>query len=186
MSAPEPIRPDIAVISPPARFVAWPDEMKQRAQDLWSTVGGRNASATHQLLQAEMPDSAVPAAATIRSWASEEDWSSAADMELESTRGRTVRSLQAGWLTALEMAQATLLAGMAGLLDSAPYGGSARIKSAELVLRTLERAGPLAQLPDPLPPSEDALKGLSEKEKSRRNREAIAEGKRRDEHKRGR
>lgn len=185
MSDPLPLRPDVEVLTPPARFAPWPDAIRQRCQELWSTVGGRNCAAVHQLLQAELPGAPVPAAATIRTWASEEDWGAAADVELEATRGRTVRSLQSGWLTALEMAQATLLAGMSGLLDSSPYGGAARIKSAELVLRTLERAGMLAQLPDPLPPSEDAMKGLSEKEKSRRNRDAIAEDKRRKEERRG-
>lgn len=75
---------------------------------------------------------------------------------------------------------------MSGLVDEASYGGSARIKSAELVLRTLERAGMLAQLPDPLPPDPDARAKLSDKEQSRQNREMIAEGKRRNEDKRGR
>src|SRR5689334_20697655 len=99
MSEPLPLRPEVEVLTP-ARFTPWPDGSRQRSQELWSTVGGRNASATHQLLQAETPDAPVPAAATIRTWASEEDWGAAADVELEATRGRTVRSLQAGWLTA--------------------------------------------------------------------------------------
>jgi hypothetical protein len=187
MSVPEPIRPEVQVVHKPALFTSWPPEIYERAKAFWSTYDGRNASATERMLQAEVDAGApVPAAVTIRRWATTDHWHLEADHELETTRGQTVRQLQVGWLTALELAQGTLIAGSLGLLDDLPYGGSARLKSAELTLRTLERAGPLVSLPDPLPPDPDAQSKLSEKEKSRQNRERIAEGKRRDAEKRGR
>lgn len=179
MSVPEPIRPEVEVLTKPARFTSWPPEIYDRAKALWSTYAGRNAAATERLLQAEVEEgSPVPAAVTIRRWATDDRWHMAADHDLETTRGQTVRQLQVGWLTALELAQGTVIAGMHGLLDDLPYGGAARLKSAELTFRTLERAGMLAKLPDPLPVSDDELAKLSEKEKSRRNRDAIAESKR--------
>jgi hypothetical protein len=55
--------------------------------------------------------------------------------------------LQVGWLAGLRLAQKTLLDGMAGEFDELPMSGAARIKSAEVVLRTVERAGLLAILP---------------------------------------
>ncbi|MCA9878175.1 MAG: hypothetical protein KC442_10345 [Thermomicrobiales bacterium] len=180
MSTPEPIRPAVDVIAKPALFTPWPDTVKQRAQDLWSTVAGRNASATQQLLQAEAPEASVPHAGTIRRWADDEQWHIAADHALESTRGRTVRELQAGWLEGLKLAQATLLAGMSGLFDDLPYGGSGRIKSAEITLRTLERAGMLASLPDPLPPDPSEIAKLSAKELSRQMRDHWSDSKQRD------
>lgn len=73
---------------------------------------------------------------------------------------------------ALQLTQATLVAGMFGLLDDSPYGGAARIKSAGATLRVLERAGRLANLPDPLPPDPGERAKLRDKEKSQRQHEA--------------
>jgi hypothetical protein len=166
---------------PPSRFAAWPDDTYHRVKELWSSVAGRNASAVERLLAAESEGAAVPAASTIRRWASDDDWDIAADAHLEQTRGRTLRHLQAGWLAALELAQATLIQGMTGGLDDAPYGGSARIKSAEVTLRTIERAGLLATLPDAAPPGKDDFATLTAAEQSTALREHWGEeGERRD------
>lgn len=183
MSELQTLRPEVEVISPPERFSPWPDDVKQHAQDVWSTVGGRNCTTVHQLLQAESPDTAVPTASTICRWKDTEAWHIAADELLESTRDRTLRELKVGWLTAQQLALGTVLAGLQGLLDDLPYGGSARLKAAELVIRKMEKGGMLALLPDPLPPDPSTLAKLSSKEQSRQNRERIAEAKR--EHGRG-
>ena len=181
MNESQAIRADVEVVTAPARFTAWPDDMKQRAQDFWSTVGGRNCSTVHQLLQAESPDLPVPTASTICRWKDAEAWHIAADELLESTRDRTLRELKVGWLTAQQLALGTVLAGLQGLLDDLPYGGSARLKSAELVIRKMEKGGLLALLPDPLPPDPSTMAKLSPKEQSRRNRGRCSEGKRENE-----
>ena len=53
---------------------------------------------------------------------------------------RTLAELRAGWLEALSLAQQTLVAGLVGELNDLPHAG-ARLKSAELVLKTLQHAG---------------------------------------------
>jgi hypothetical protein len=57
------------------------------------------------------------------------------------TSARTLAELRAGWLGALSLAQQTLVAGLVGELDDLPHAGAARLKSAELVLKTLQHAG---------------------------------------------
>ena len=84
---------------------------------------------------------AVPAASTIRAWAAADGWAAQRDADRAQTHGRTLRELQAGFLSAVVLAENTLLDAMVGLLDGAPYGGSGRIKAAEAVLRLAERAG---------------------------------------------
>ena len=97
--------------------------------------------------------------------------------------------MQAGWLAALQLAQATLIDAMTGALDETPHGGGVRIKAAEIVLRTIERAGLLATLPDPAPPSaaeratlsvDDRLRHLGEriKEHNERNQRNERAGRR--------
>jgi hypothetical protein len=56
------------------------------------------------------------------------------------TSARTLAELRAGWLGALSLAQQTLMAGLVGDLDDLPHAGAARLKSAELVLKTLQHA----------------------------------------------
>jgi hypothetical protein len=118
-------------------------------------------------------NTAVPAASTIRAWAAGEHWAEKADADLAETFGKTLRQLQVTSLAAMALAQSTLVDAMIGLLDDAPYGGSGRIKAAEVILRLAERSGlqlvaTEAALP---PPSEE---GLTVAQRSRRMRERIA------------
>jgi hypothetical protein len=115
---------------------------------------------------------AVPAASTIRAWAAGEAWASKADADLAQTFGKTLHQLQVTSLTAIALAQSTLIDAMVGLLDDAPYGGAGRVRAAEAILKLAERCGMQlvateAALP---PPSEE---GLTLAQRSRRMRELI-------------
>jgi hypothetical protein len=172
----------VSLRTPPAKFEAWPAEVSQRAQAIWSSLAGRSAARTAALLLAEADEGvATPPAATIARWARESAWGAQADDALQTTRGRTTQQIQQNWLAGLLLAQEVLLDAMVGRLDHLPYGGTARIKSAEIVLRVLERAGPLVALPDPAPPSDDAFAKLSAAEQSKASRSYWAEeGERRE------
>jgi hypothetical protein len=164
----------VPLVERPPRFAAWPDDIKTRAYELWSTVAARSAPRTEYLLAQELgEDAAVPAGSTIRAWAAAEAWAASADADLAETFGKTLRQLQVTSLAAMALAQSTLVDAMIGLLDDAPYGGSSRIKAAEAMLRLAERSGiqlvaTEAALP---PPSEE---GLSVAQRARRLRERFA------------
>jgi hypothetical protein len=162
------------MVERPQRFAAWPDDIKTRAFELWSTIAARSAPRTEYLLAQELgKDAAVPAASTLRAWAAGEEWSARADADLAETFGKTLRQLQVTSLAAIALAQSTLVDAMVGLLDDAPYGGSGRVKAAEAMLRLAERSqiqlvATEAALP---PPSEE---GLSTAQRSRQMREWFA------------
>jgi hypothetical protein len=140
-----------------ARFAAHSGDVRERSYHLWSSVAGRNAVLTASLLQREAEDGTpIPAGSTVRRWAAEEDWDARADADLTQTSGRTLAALRAGWLGALAMAQQVLIAGLAGDLDDLPHAGAARLKSAELVLKTLQTAGAT------IVPSESAVRPLED------------------------
>ena len=164
----------VPVLERPQRFAAWPDDIKTRAFELWATVAARSAPRTEYLLAQELgEDAAVPAGSTIRAWAAGEAWASRADADLAESFGKTLRQLQVTSLAAITLAQSTLVDAMIGALDTAPYGGSGRIKAAEAMLRLAERSGMqlVATEAAPPPPSEE---GLSVAQRSRRMRERIA------------
>jgi hypothetical protein len=168
-SSPGPDRP-----AHPERFAPFPADIKVRAFELWSTVAVGSTPRTEYLLAQEVGEGvAIPAASTIRRWAAEEGWAEQRDRNLEKTQGRTLRQLQAVSLSAIALAQQTMLDAMVGLLDTAPYGGSGRIKAAEAVLRLAERSGiELVVVPSEIPAEDDAT--LSVAERARRMREKIA------------
>lgn len=93
---------------------------------------------------------------------------------------RTLAELRAGWLEALSLAQQTLVAGLVGELNDLPHAGAARLKSAELVLKTLQHAGativPTATEATPL--VDDPTLSLAQRERAMRARilEANARG----------
>ena len=180
LPAPTPLRE--APSRPPARFAAWPDDIYAAAR---TSSGPPSAAATPP---SRTPagrgggGAAVPAACTIRRWAADDAWDVAADADLEQTRGRTLRQLQAGWLAALHLAQATLIDAMCGGLDRrAPWRGVCASRAAEIVLRTIERAGLLATLPDPAPPSAEERATLSVDDRLRRLGDRIQEHNERNE-----
>ena len=134
----------------PARFEAWPDDVKERCKELWSSIGNRNASRVEWLYGREVAEGvAIPAAATIRTWAREECWGAWADADLAESHGRTLRELRTGWLAALRLSQETLIDAMCGRLDDLPHAGAGRIKSAEVTLRVIAQSGLLAVAPEP-------------------------------------
>lgn len=163
----------------PARFESWPEDIQERAYDLWSSIGARNAGRTALLLTRELGDGApVPAGSTIRRWARDQAWESRSNADLERSHGRTLYALQVGWLAALQLAQQTLLDGMAGALDDAPGYGLARIKSAEVALRVVERAGLLAILPTPPEPERAESDNLPRDQKEALAMRALVRGNR--------
>jgi hypothetical protein len=174
MMSPAHVDPESALVPAPqhapALFEPWSQDVQERTFHLWSTIGARNAGRTAVLLARELgEDAPLPTPSTIRRWAHDGAWTAKADADLEQSHGRTVYELQVGWLAALRLAQQTLLDGMAGTLDEAPHAGIARLKAAEITLRTIERAGLLAILPQrPKPEPEDTS------HLSRAEREALA------------
>jgi hypothetical protein len=161
----------------PARFEAWPADIKSRAFELWSSVAMGSAPRTEYLLAQECGEGvAVPAASTIRMWAAEDGWAARRDDTLAQTHGRTLRQLQANALMQIALAQSTLADAMAGLLDDAPYGGAGRIRAAEATLRLAERSGVVlmrAEL-DPVPDAQTTQK-LTLAQRARLMRERIVE-----------
>jgi hypothetical protein len=160
--------------SAPARFEAWDQETHDRARDLWGTIAARNSVRTAALLQREASeDERVPSPATIRRWASEESWGTSVDAALVHSRGKDLEQLQRNWLALVRLSQDTLIDAMLGLLDTAPFGGAGRIRSAEAVLRLAERSGFRMQGPDAVSPPPEDGKPLTLAERARRMREAI-------------
>jgi hypothetical protein len=132
----------------PARFESYPLELMERAFELWSTIAGRSGARVVRLLSGEYEaGTALPTASTVNRWALDGSWTAKADADLARSHGRTLYELQLGWLAGLRLAQQTLLNAMVGELDHLPMSGAARIKAAEIVLRTIERGGLLAILP---------------------------------------
>ena len=160
--------------TPPPAFDAWPDDVKTRAYELWASIAARSAPRVEHLLSQEFGEAvAVPAGSTIRAWAAQEAWAARADADLAQSHGRTLRELQTGFLAAVTLAQDTLLDAMCGRLDGAPYGGSGRIKAAEIVLRLAERAD-LRLLGDGTPAlAPEDLTKLTVDQRSRLLREQI-------------
>ena len=158
----------------PARFAAWPTDIKTRAFELWSTVAMGSAPRTEYLLAQEYGKGvAVPAASTIRMWAADEGWAAQRDDALDQTAGHSLRQLQARTLHAVALAQETMIDAMVGLLDDKPYAGAGRIKAAESLLRLAERSGiPLVRSTLDAPPA-TAEWNLSLAERARRQRERI-------------
>src|ERR671917_369034 len=93
-----PAKPVTGTIVPLPSLVPAPPEIVERAYELWSTVGGRNASATRRLLEAEAEDGdAVPTDRAIRKWAKEHGWHERADLQLRETAGNTDYELGVKW-----------------------------------------------------------------------------------------
>jgi hypothetical protein len=168
--------PDL--VSPPALFDAYDDEIVTRAYELWASIAGRSAARTVRLLGREYEDgTSLPTARTVSRWASEQAWKARANADLELSDGRTFHELQVGWLAAQQLAQATLLDGMAGELDELPFGGAGRLKAAELTLRTIERSGLLAVMPTALKGSDIDYASLSTDEKQALARQIMQDRK---------
>jgi hypothetical protein len=165
-----------AFASPPARFQAHAPELVERAFHLWSTVAGRNATLTASMLAREVDEGeATPAASSIRRWAVEQHWHARADADLVQTSARTLAELRAGWLGALSLAQQTLMAGLVGDLDDLPHAGAARLKSAELVLKTLQHAGATIVPSESPATRQDDDQTLTLEQRARRMRAMMAE-----------
>jgi hypothetical protein len=157
----------------PERFAPFPGDLKVRAFELWSTVAVGSAPRTEFLLAQEAGAGvAIPAASTIRRWASDDGWAEHRDRTLAQTQGRTLRQLQATALAAVAQAQQVMLDAMLGLLDQTPYAGAPRVRAAEAVLRLAERSGvDLVVVPSEMPAEDEAP--LSVAERARRMREKI-------------
>ena len=169
------ILPD-AFASPPARFQAHTSDLVERAFHVWSTVAGRNATLTASLLAREADDgAATPAGSTVRRWANEQHWHTRADADLLQTSARSLAELRAGWLGALSLAQQVLTAGLIGDLDDLPHAGAARLKSAELVLKTLQHANATIVPSESAATPRDDEENLSLDQRARRQRARMME-----------
>src|SRR5262245_16252063 len=82
-----------AIVAFPS-LVAIPPEVMERAYELWSTIGGRNAAATRRLMEQEAEDGdAVPTDRAIRKWAQQQAWDVRADGMIRETRELTAYQL---------------------------------------------------------------------------------------------
>jgi hypothetical protein len=168
-------------ITEPEPFTSWPASVRERCRELWSSAGGRNSSITERLLTRESGEAPVPSASSIARWAREDGWADWSDGELQRTAGKTLRQLQAGWLGNLLLAQETLAQAMVGTFDTLPHGGVARVRAAEVTLRTIAQSGLLATLPDAPQPSKEDLGKMSVGQQSQFLRHHWSEeGERRD------
>jgi hypothetical protein len=166
----------------PARFESYDPAIQQRAFELWCSIAGRSGARVVRLLGSEFgEDVALPTASTINRWAAAEGWTAKADADLKRSHGRTLYELQVGWLAGLQLAQKTLLDGMAGEFDDLPMGGAGRLKSAEITLRVIERAGLLALLPQfEEPESSTEFESMSQEEQESWLRSRLRQRKRRE------
>ena len=159
---------------PPALFHPWPDDVKERCKELWSTLGNRSAGRVEYLYGREVPQgTAIPAASTIRMWAREDAWEEWANADLATSQGKTLHQLQVGWLRALQLSQDVQLDILAGMYDDNPAAAAVKAKVAESVQRVIAHAGLLAVLPAEPEPSGEQKRQLSLQERSRRMRETI-------------
>jgi hypothetical protein len=173
---------DLAILplppSQPDRFASWPEDIKERCRQLWSTIAFGSGARTVRLLGRELGEgAALPTPSTINRWAIEDAWKARAAASLEESGGRTLYELQMGWLAALQLAQQTVIDGMTGEFDDLPFGGAGRLKAAEITIRTIERSGLLAILPA-APKSRDVnWENLDTKQKEALAREIMQERK---------
>jgi hypothetical protein len=135
-----PAKPMTGTVVPLPSLVPAPPEILERAYALWSTVGGRNATATRRLLEAEAEDGdAVPTDRAIRKWATEHGWHERADLHLRETAGRTVFELGVKWRALLLGAADVLLAAQTGGFAGREIEGALAVKASEIALRQIER-----------------------------------------------
>ena len=165
----------------PLRFEPWPDHIKTRAFEFWSSIGVGSAPRVEHLLAQEAGEGvAVPAASTIRAWAAADGWAARRDADRVQTHGRTLRELQSGFLSAVVLAENTMLDAMVGLLDGAPYGGSGPSRRRKPILRLAERSGLRFVVTEMelQPPTAEDDKGLSLEQRARRMRAMMSEANR--------
>ena len=162
---------------PPALFHPWPEDVKERCKELWSTLGNRNAFRTEWLYGREVSEgTAIPAASTIRMWARADAWDEWANADLTTSQGKTLHQLQVGWLRALQLSQEVQLDILAGMYDDNPAAAAVKAKVAESVQRVISHAGLLAVLPSAPDPSDEEKRKLTLNERARRMRETIVDG----------
>ena len=115
-------------------------EIKERAFELWSTVGGRNAAATRRLLEAEAEDGdPVPTDRAIRKWAQESAWAVRANHELPETKDQTLFELATKWRALVLGAADVLLAAQTGAYAGREMEGALAVRASEVALRQIER-----------------------------------------------
>jgi hypothetical protein len=148
------------------------EEVKTRAFVLWATVGGRSATATRRLLEAEADEGqAVPTDRTIRTWAAADGWAAQADglWGDVATRGKTLHDLKLLMFTNFVLSQEVKRDAMTGAYAGREAAGVLALKAGELSDRLVERG--VLTLAVPAPPQEQA----DESQLSRREREALAD-----------
>jgi hypothetical protein len=132
----------------PAKRPTYSDEVMERCYVIWCSDAGMRASRTARLYAEEMAlgDGVVedmPTERTIRRWADDQGWEARLGHELAQNQTVRLYRSQMRWAVMLAQAQRVIMDGMSGELDDLGVAAAARIKSAELTLRTLEKVGAL-------------------------------------------
>ena len=141
MMAEHGVAKSVAVAANPSQ---WPDEVKARAYELWSTAANRSPRLTEMMLAEEARAAAavqgedvapepVPAQRTIREWSVVEDWGRQASVYVLATYERDYDELQEIQWGNQRLAAETLTMAMTGAMDHlSSQAVNARLKAAEL------------------------------------------------------
>jgi hypothetical protein len=152
------------IVSLPS-LVPAPPEILERAYELWSTVGGRNAAATRRLMEAEAEDGdPVPTDRAIRKWARESAWAVRADRELPETKDATLYELGVKWRALILGSADVLLAAQTGGYAGREMEGALAVKASEIAMRQVERGVVPLVVEPPVKPVDTSALPREEKE----------------------
>jgi hypothetical protein len=167
-----------AIMALPSLVPASPD-LIERAYVLWSTVAGRNASATRRLLIEEAEDGdMLPTEQAIRRWAKHHAWDVRADMQIRDTKDVTAYQLGVKWRAIMLGGADVLIKAQTGGYAGREMEGALAVKATEIGIRVIER-GVLPLVVQP-PIEENAdTEGMSRDEIEARARQALKPSKER-------
>jgi hypothetical protein len=156
-----------AIVAFPS-LVAVPADVMERAYELWSTVGGRNAAATRRLLEQEAEDGdMVPTDRAIRKWAQQHGWAVRADRDVGQTKDQTLYELGVKWRALVLGSADVFLRAQTGGYAGREMEGALAVKASEIAMRQVEKGViPLLVKPPEIEIETDDL--------SREEREALA------------
>ena len=145
--------PSAKVIVALPSLVPSPIELINRAYELWSTVGGRNAAATRRLLEQEADDGdALPNERSIRRWAKQHAWDVRADVMIRDTKDLTAYQLGVKWRAIMLGGADVLLAAQTGGYAGREMEGALAVKATEIGIRVIERGVLPLVVPPPAEP----------------------------------
>jgi hypothetical protein len=146
-------------------LVAAPQEMIERAYELWSTVGGRNAAAVRRLLIEEADEGdAIPNERTIRQWAKHHAWSVAADEMVRETKDLTQYQLWVRYRAIMLRGADVILKAQTGGYAGNELEGALAVKATEVGNRFIERGALPVVVAPPSPPIDTEVLSRDEAE----------------------